>query len=70
MTASGLTKHQGLMPVGRRIAQRCFLTAVVADPGKARYEARATIIRSGAFVVMDEPESALSVTGQLKLMPS
>lgn len=26
------------------------------------------LIRSGAFVVMDEPESALSVTGQLKLM--
>jgi len=36
--------------------------------GESFLDAVARLIRPGSFVVMDEPESALSVTGQLKLM--
>ena len=36
--------------------------------GESFLDAVANLIRPGSFVVMDEPESALSVTGQLKLM--
>lgn len=36
--------------------------------GESFLDAVQRLIRPGAFVVMDEPESALSVTGQLKLM--
>lgn len=34
----------------------------------AAFTGSSPFVRPGAFVVMDEPESALSVTGQLKLM--
>ena len=34
----------------------------------AAFAGRPPLVRPGAFVVMDEPESALSVNGQLKLM--
>ena len=36
--------------------------------GESFLDAVERLIHPGSFVVMDEPESALSVTGQLKLM--